>query len=130
MRDPCVDTLPPVVEPSDLRLMVGAPGPLAGEYPPPLRADGLVHLQVPPAISDCDDLVEPGMGDEDHVGVGAGGDGRERTAGTRREQVGHVACAGGQIVAASLFQLPDAPLPTTGRPFAALGEDHQRTALV
>jgi hypothetical protein len=110
--------------------MVGAPGHLAGQYPPPLRADGLVHLQVPPDISDRDDLVEPGMGDEDHVGVGAGGDGRERTARTGREQVGHVPCAGGQIVAASLFQPPDAPLPTAGRPVAALGEDHQRTALV
>ena len=105
MRDPCVDALPPVVEPSDLRLMVGAPGHLAGEYPPPLRADGLVHLQVPPDISDRDDLVEPGMGDEDHVGVGAGGDGRERTARTGREQVGTITDA--QLTQIAELKMPD-----------------------
>ena len=76
------------------------------------------------------DRVEPGVRHEDHVGVGAGGDGGQRAARPGRQQVGHVPGAGGQVAAARGFQPPDAAAPAPGRPVAALGEDDQRAGRV
>ena len=67
-------------------------------------------------------LPTPGMGNEDDIGIGAGGDGRQCPAGPRWEQIGHVPGARGKILAARLFQPPDAPVPAPGGPVAALGK--------
>ena len=50
LRDPLVDDLPPVIEPAELGLVVGATRHLIDRHPPPLGPDRLVHLQVPPHV--------------------------------------------------------------------------------
>jgi len=70
------------------------------------------------------------VGYEDHVGGGAGGNGRERPAGPRRQDVGHVPGAVGQVAPALPFQPPDPALPAARGPVAALREDHQRAVVI
>jgi len=109
--------------------VIAGAGDLAGRDAPPPRADDLVHRQAPPDIRGADELVHPGVGHEDHVGVGAGDDGRQRPARPRRQHVGHVPGAGGQVAPARPLQPPDAALPPARCPVAALREDHQRAIL-
>src|SRR5690348_13750086 len=130
LGDPPVDPFPPAVQPLDLRLMVGRPRYLIRRHPPPAGPDDLIDRELPPHIADRDDVVEPGVRHEDHVGVGAGRDGGDRPARTRREQVGHIPGPFGQIRAPHVLQPPDPAPPPARGPVPALGEDDQRAALV
>src|SRR6185437_14645926 len=85
--------------------------------------------ELTPHVGSCDDVVEPGVRREDHVGVRAGRDGGERPAGARREQFGHIPGPFGQILAARLLQPPDPAPPPARGPVPALGEDDQRAYL-
>ena len=110
--------------------MVGRTGHGIIRYPPPPGPDDLIDWELTPHVADRDDVVQPGVRHEDHVGVRAGGDGGERPAGARREQVGHIPGPFGQIRAAQALQPPDPAAPPARGPVPALGEDDQRAPLV
>ncbi len=128
LGDPPVEPLPPVVEPGDLGLVIGRAGDVGGRHPPPAGVHGHVGEQALPHVAHADQLVQAGVGDEDHVGGRAGADGGERAAGAGREQVRHRRRPLGQIVVASPPQTRDAPTPALRRPVPALGEQQQRVA--
>src|SRR5487761_270685 len=128
LRDPVVDPLPPVVQPLLLSIVAGRPRHLVRGDAPPLRADEMVDRQRAPDIGDRDEPVEAGVRHEDHVGLRAGGDGRDHPAGPGRQQVRHLPRAGREAPA-PLEPLDAAP-PPARRPVAALGEDHQGAAAV
>ena len=70
--------------------MSGVPRHLVVRHPPPAGPDDLVDREPPPHIAQREDVIQAGVRHEDHVGVGAGGDGGEGPAGARGEEVGHV----------------------------------------
>ncbi|HEX4291437.1 MAG TPA: transglutaminase family protein, partial [Trebonia sp.] len=125
-RDPLVKALPPVVEPGGLRLVISRAGHVGGRHPPPPRVHGHVAQQTLPHVTDADQPVQAGMGDEDHIGGRAGVDGGEGTAGTGREQVRHRRRPAGQLGVAATAQALDAATPAQRRPVPALGEEQQR----
>ena len=110
--------------------MLGLARHLVERHPPPPGPDDLVDREPAPHVADAQDGVQPGVRDEDHVGVRAGRDGGQRPAGPGREQVGHLPGPLGQVAAAGVLQPPDAAAPAAGRPVGALGEDHQRAGRV
>src|SRR5438067_12457176 len=76
LGDPRVDPLPPGIEPLDLDLVVGRTRYGFTRHPPPACPDDLIDRELSPHVADRDDVVEPGVRHEDHVGVRAGRDGR------------------------------------------------------
>jgi len=110
--------------------MIGRTGYGIIRHPPPPGPDDLIDRELAPQVAHRDDVVEPGVRHEDHVGVRAGGDGGERPAGARGEQVGHIPGPFGQIRAAQVLQPLDPPAPPARGPVPALREDDQRTPLV
>src|SRR5690348_13670449 len=72
LRYPLVDPLPPGVEPLQLRLVAGRAWYRVVRHPPPARLDDLVDREPRPDVTEADDVVQAGMGDEDDVGIGAG----------------------------------------------------------
>ncbi len=61
---------------------------------------GLVNRQAAPDVGHADQPVQPGVGHEDHVRVRARGDGRDHSAGPRRQHVRHLPRPGRQIPSA------------------------------
>jgi transglutaminase-like putative cysteine protease len=127
-RDPAVEPFPPVVEPGGLSLVVGRAGHVGGRHPPPPRLDGHVCQQALPDVTDADQPVQAGMGDEDHVSGRAGADGGEGPAGAGREQVRHRRRPLGQLGLACPAEALDPATPAQRRPVPALGEEQQRVA--
>ena len=99
-------------------------------HPPPPGPDDLIDRELTPHVGSCDDVVEPGVRYEDHVGGRAGRDGGERPAGAWRQQVRHIPGPFGQIGASRLLQPPDSAAPPARGPVPSLGEDDQRAPLL
>jgi len=98
---------------------------LVGGHPPPCRLHHVVHRQAAPQVAHADEPVQPGVRHEDHVGFGTAGDGRQGSAGPRRQQVRHGASAVGQVMVARLVQPADPAVPPARCPVTPLREDHQ-----
>ena len=78
------------MEPLHLGVVGGGPRYRVVRDAPPAGFDELVDREVPLDIPGADDVVEPGVRHEDHVGVRAGRDGGQRPAGPQRKQVRYV----------------------------------------
>ena len=57
---------------------------------PPAHHDALVHRQLAPDVADGEHVVEPGVRDQDDVGVGRAVEGGQEAAGAWGEHVGHL----------------------------------------
>jgi hypothetical protein len=75
---PGVDALPPLEEPDGPLLRVL--GDVLTVHAPPREAHLSIHRQPAPEVPHTRELLEPGVSDEEHVGMRGGIDGRERTS--------------------------------------------------
>jgi hypothetical protein len=128
--DPGIDAPPPVIKPAELCLVVRVARHVGGLDAPPVRADEDVAGQAMPHVADADQPVQAGVRHEDHVRDRAGGDGGERPAQARREDVRHGGGTFGQVVAVAAAQPGDRAAPALRGPVAAFGEDEQGAAWV
>ena len=76
-------------------------------HPPPAHGDLLVHRQLAPQVADGQQVVEPGVGDHQHVGLGRGLQRGQYAAGAGRQDVDHLLGAHRHPLQAELAELGD-----------------------